>query len=84
MTLLDLYHLRFEVNRQLCELTLEQIDEVRESFQKMHPEEYLIYSDLFDMAISRKRDELNMKEIIALVEDKKSAPSSTANTEQGE
>lgn len=83
MTPIGLYHLRCEVIRQLSELTLEQIEEVRGAFQKSHPEEFLFYSDLFDMAESRKQDELNMKAIIALVEEKKNAPSSVTNTEQG-
>lgn len=78
MTSIGLYHLRCEVIRQLSELTLEQIEEVRGAFQKSHPEEFLFYSDLFDIAESRKHDELNMKAIIALAEEKKNAPDSAA------
>lgn len=83
MTRLELYHLRCEVIKKLSELTLAQICEVRENFQKVYPEEYLYYSNLFDIAEQRKHDELNMKKIIALVEEKKNAPGSAATLPQG-
>lgn len=83
MTPIELYHLRCDVVKCLSELELDQIEEVRRAFQQSHPEEYLFYSNLFDMAESRKHDELNMKAIIALVEEKKNAPSGATNTEQG-
>lgn len=83
MTVIDMYHLKCEVIKQLSELTLEQIEEVRGAFQQSHPEEYLFYSDLFDLAEHRKHDEINMKEIIALVEEKKNAPSGAATPTQG-
>lgn len=83
MTPIDLYHLRCDVIKKLSELTLEQINEVRGNFQRMYPEEYIFYSDLFDTAESRKHDEISMKEIIALAEELKNAPSGAATPTQG-
>lgn len=76
-------HLRCETVKVLSELSLESIFEVQAEFKKLHPDDYLNYSNLFDVAISRKYEELSMQEIITLVEMQKNAPSSATNTGQG-
>lgn len=83
MTALRMYHLRCEVIDQLSKLTLEEIEDVSRNFQRLHPEDYARYSNLFFLAKQRKYDELSMKEIIALADKQKNAPSSATNTEQG-
>ena len=62
-----------EVIKALCELILDQILEVEYEFKKAHMEEYARYEQLFIVAINGKHDELNMREIIALANKKKSA-----------
>lgn len=79
MTLIELYHLKCEAIKRLSELTLEQIEDVHRNFQKMHPEDYPYYRDLFIRAEQRKHDELKIKEIIALVEEIKNTPPDATN-----